>query len=187
MKIKLLLVILTMCVAAQAGVVGLFKVDVDTTAYAGQTGFLEFDLSSAGLPPAITENVWSIDIPDGSPNPAVPGPVLDNSSLFASQFVPVTFGTSLEVFFSVTPGPFTYPLANGTSFTMELVDAAQANYLLNPNGAVAEVDLAIDGSYTLAPFNSDVTLEQMPEPATFALAGTMLVGLGLLRKRAKRW
>jgi hypothetical protein len=187
MKIKLLLVALALCASMRAGVVSPFEVNVNTTAIAGTSGFLEFVLSASGVPPTVTAHIGPLLLPGGTPavGPAVN---LDNSALFDFNDVPVTWGTSLVFDVALTLGPVTFPLSNGTTFTVGLLDS-QGNYLVNSangGGPVATLDLTNVATWAPSTFDASIGVTALPEPAPFALTGFALIALAGIRRRFGR-
>jgi hypothetical protein len=185
MRKKLLLLPLALCASVEAATQ--YELLINTTPFAGTSGSLQFVLSSAGLPPSVTASVQKLSVVGGTPSSS-PDVNFNNSALFDFAMVPVTYGTEVDFLLAFATGPLVFPLANGTTFDVGLLDA-NGNYLVNSangGGPVFELNLQVDGSLAAAPFNSSVRVALLPEPASFALTGSMLFGLAFIRKRFMR-
>lgn len=160
-----------------------YNISTDTSAFAGQSGALQFVLSSSGLPPTVNALIDNLLLTGGTPA-TIPSISLSNASLYDLATIPVVFGSSLSYRLTLTTGVLPNPLVEGTTFTLDL---------LNPNGDIinggddpfVQVDLAPEG-FVVTPFNSRVSAvgTTIPEPSLSWLVGAGVAGLLGLRRRA---
>jgi hypothetical protein len=187
MPTKLLFILFALNVSLNADVVNRYDVRVDTTAFAGTGGSLQFVLSASGVPPGVTAAIDNIVMLGGSPN-AGPTINLTNAALFDIAEVPVIYGALLDFHLTLDAAPFSFPLSNSTTFDLGLLNAS-GNYLVNTTaggGPVLEIDLTQNGTFAATPFNSSIRVANLPEPLSVALTGSGLFALALLRKRCNR-
>ncbi len=186
---------------AWAGLIG-FNVGVNTTAIAGQSGFVDFTFLSGGAAaPAATATVTNFArvggtlgaaTLTGNATGALPGTLtLGNAGAFNDIFQAVTFGTQYSFQALVnTPVPNGSNVGSRLSISLYAADGVTPLLTVDPGGAVAAIDVNSAGVGTFTAFASSVaggapvaTGTAIPEPNAGLLFVSGIAGLGFCMRR----
>lgn len=187
--------------AASAGPIG-YNVGVNTSAIAGQAGFVDFTyLAGGAAAPASTATISSFSRLGGSLGAVtltgnvtgiLPGTLtLGNAGGFNDIFQAVTFGTqySFQAFLN-TPAPNASNVGTRLSFSLYAADGVTPLLTVDPGGAALDIDVNNAGLGTITTFASSgaggapvVTVSTIPEPGAAIL---LLSGLGAIFFRSRR-
>jgi hypothetical protein len=204
LKIKLLVIAVIMFAASSAFASFSYDVTVNTSGFAGSTGYLYLQYatidkavsSTATVSLLSTDAIFgaqdTVNVTNGS---AVHGTLPANVTFTNTNSVndynqAVTFGNTLSflVSFASTPKADT-PAVSTLSFGV-FGDAFGGSPLLNVNdpniaGTVAVINLFNDGGTSAQSFDASTTATPTPIPAAAYLLGSGLMGLfGIRRKKA---
>ena len=194
------------CIAGSASADAVtYDVTVDTSSITGTAGSLDFNFNPGPL--VVTQaaslqilNFSSDGSPTGSPTltgdvaGALPGTLtFDNGTGFNDYFQDFTFGTTISFDVSLYGPALTAPdevSTSGSTFVFSMFsDAAGTNPALTTDttdGFAFTVDVNLDGTTTVDNFSTDTIVQRVssvvPEPNSFALLGTMLIALIVLRR-----
>ena len=181
---------------AWAGLIG-FNVGVNTTAIAGQSGFVDFTFLSGGAAaPAATATITNFArvggtlgaaTLTGNATGALPGTLtLGNAGAFNDIFQAVTFGTQYSFQASVnTPVPNGSNVGSRLSVSLYAADGVTPLLTVDPGGAVLAIDVNSAGAGTFTAFASSVasgapvaTAVAIPEPqgGLLFVSGIALLG-----------
>jgi hypothetical protein len=187
---------------AFAGTITFYQITTDTSSIAGTSGYLDFQFNPGpGTTQAATATVvgFSSDgtlggFPQltGDAAGALPGDVvLNNTDQFNDYFEGFQFGEAVAFRVAFSGPAVTSPdgISNsGSTFAFSLYAADQVTPLLtsDPSGAVAGVDVNLDGTITPTSLSGVATVAPAPEPGSALLLVAGLLGLGYW-KRPRRY
>ena len=178
-----------------------YNVSVSTAAYAGQSGYLDFQLGRGPDSQSATVTVENFagsgslsasgTQTSGGVAGALPGPVtLTNSGAYNDYFQSYKFGSTLTYTLLFSGPAINAP--NGTSvygspFAFGLYDSAMSPLGANDGlGDALIIQISPRGSTTPTIYNNSVKVAAaVPEPATFGLTGSLAL-LGLIAFRRHR-
>ncbi|MDY6944682.1 MAG: NF038129 family PEP-CTERM protein [Pseudomonadota bacterium] len=181
---------------SSAALAQVFEVTVDTSALAGTTGYVDFQLNPADVsaPQAGASildwagNITLLGAPmvEGNVTGTLPGTLqLANSTAFNDYFHAVEFGDAIRFVVEFT-GNSPFPVASvGTSFALALYDADAVSPLLSDDisGSLVRFELAL-GELSYETFSPVAQVSAVPLPAAAWLLLTGLTGLiGVSRRR----
>lgn len=179
-----------------------FHASVNTAAWAGQTGWLDFQfLAGMASAPAAEVRISNLSGSFGSEfflegqaaGSLASGFVLGNATAFNDLFHAINLGGSFSFDLSFSGDVFSVPGQAGTSFSLGLLAADQQSYLGNPDGALFQIELtpalttggAASTTLSLLGGNTIATVSAVPEPESYALMLAGLAALSLLRRRSR--
>lgn len=175
----------------------IYEVTVDTSAFAGDSGFLDFQFNGLGAADAATAVVSSfsggtlVGVPTltGSVTGALPGPVtFENNAALTSYLQEFMFGTAFQFYLTIDGDAINNPSGSGaeTFFSLSLYNSdltgtlGPADPLL---GSAGYVRIAADGTLDPQAAGPDaiVTFREVdtlvPEPSTWFLSSGALLAL----------
>ena len=184
-----------------------FQVTLNTASLAGTAGNLDFQFNPGGTDSqdatlqiddfTTTGTLAGTSTDMGGGTGTLPGTLtIANSNATNEVFQGITFGSTLS-FLATFSGPaITQPLGTGadSGFAFSLFDAAGANTLLgtNSDGSVLDITVNPDGSQTVMPGSTALTVTAAPVPEASTTASLSLLltlsagGLALARRRRVR-
>jgi hypothetical protein len=141
-----------------------YQVSVDTSALAGTSGVLDFQLNPGALPDAQAATVTVSGLPGGTLS-------LTNSGPLNEARVPITYGGAVLFDVRVTGDAVAFPRSGpfGSTFALQLLgaDGATPDGTTDPGGAVLRIAVNPDGTTTAATFAAGVRVAAAT-PATVA-------------------
>ena len=175
------------------------QVYVNTSAIAGQSGYLEFQFNPGNNAQSAFAQLLSFETSGGSltgapatagdVTGALPGTVtLGNSFSWNDYFQGFNFGNSIHFTFLLDGPAVSSPngtAGGGSDFGFSMFAADQFTPLLtnNPSGLAMTAALRTDGSTAL---NYGPSTSPVPEPSTVLLLGLGMAGAALWRKKSNR-
>lgn len=179
-----------------------YQVQLDTRAWAGSSGWLDFQFNPGNQPAPgaqllisqLSGNFGSEFALEGqAAGSLASGFSLGNGSGFNNLFHAANLGGSFSFRLSFSGDIYSQPGTVGTSFSLGLLAGDQQSYLGNPDGALFLIELmpALDAggpastTLSLLGGQSIAAVAAVPEPESYALMLAGLAALGLLRRRPR--
>ena len=177
-----------------------YQVYVNTSAIAGQSGYLDFQFNPGNNAQAAFAELLNINsaggslsgspLTTGNVSGSLPGAVtLGNTSAWNDYFQGFTFGNGLHFSVRLDGPALTSPngtAGSGSDFAFSMYAADQATPLLSNNlNGFAMTASVLPGGTTAANYGYGQSTSPVPEPSTFALLGLGLAGAAVLRKKQK--
>ena len=176
-----------------------FRASVNTAAWAGASGWLDFQFNPGQSPASgaqvlisnLSGNFASDFFLEGQASGSLAtGFTLGNGGAFNDLFHAVNLGGSFSFDLTFSGDVFSTPGQVGTTLSLGLLAGDQQSYLGNPAGALFQIDLmpadaGAPASTTLSLLGgqSIATVSAVPEPQSYAL---LLAGMGLLAWRRRK-
>ena len=175
-----------------------YQVYVNTSAIAGQSGYLDFQFNPGNNAQAAIAEILNFDstgalagapLIAGNVSGSLPGTVtLGNTNAWNDYFQGFTFNHGIHFAVRLDGPALTAPdgvAASGSDFAFSMYAADQVTPLLtnDPNGFAMSANVMTDGATSA---NYGPSASPVPEPSTFALLGLGLVGAAVLRKKTRK-
>jgi hypothetical protein len=183
-----------------------YLVTVNTSAINGTSGFLDFDFAPGNDSQSAFVTISGF-FPGGSLNGtpegnggvlgSLPGTLtIDNSTQFNDYFQGFDYSTTLTFLLAFGGPALVSPdgmFASGSTFGLGMFDNTGSDPLLttDPNGNTFTVNVNLDGTTTVTTFPTNsqggppaATVQPTPEPSSFVLLVTGLMGMPLVHRRS---